>query len=85
MTEPLKRKDYLSDSEPRWCVGCGDYGVLTGFSKALAEIQLPTEKIVMVSGIGCSSRFTYYNSSYGFHTIHGRAPTVATGIKISQP
>lgn len=85
MTELLKRKDYLSDAEPRWCVGCGDYGVLTGFSRALAEIQLPKEKIVMVSGIGCSSRFTYYNSSYGFHTIHGRAPTVATGIKISQP
>lgn len=85
MAEALKRKEYLSDVEPRWCVGCGDYGILTGFSKALAKLQLPREKTVIISGIGCSSRFPYYLETFGFHTVHGRAPTVATGIKLSNP
>lgn len=85
MTTALVRKDYLSDDEPRWCVGCGDYGVLKGFTTALSKMEMPKEKVVMVSGIGCSSRFPYYTSTYGFHTIHGRAPAVAMGIKMTQP
>ncbi|HSH00064.1 MAG TPA: 2-oxoacid:ferredoxin oxidoreductase subunit beta [candidate division Zixibacteria bacterium] len=84
-TQTLKRKDYTSEIEPRWCVGCGDYAVLTGMTRALAELGLKRENVVMVSGIGCSSRFPYYIESYGFHSVHGRAPAVATGIKISRP
>ncbi len=85
MKEALVRKDYLTDQEKRWCVGCGDYGVLKGFTTALAKLELPKEKYVVVSGIGCSSRFPYYTSTYGFHSIHGRAPTIAMGIKLAQP
>lgn len=85
MTEVLKRRDYVSDVEPRWCVGCGDYGILTGFTKAMAKLQLAPEKTVIVSGIGCSSRFPYYVESFGFHTVHGRAPVVAMGIKLTNP
>ena len=80
-----KRKDYVSDVEPRWCVGCGDYGVLTGFTRTMAKIGIKRDDLVIVSGIGCSSRFPYYVESYGFHSIHGRAPAVATGIKITRP
>jgi len=85
MTTVLERKDYLSSIEPRWCPGCGDYGVLKGFTTALAKIGLPREKIVLVSGIGCSSRFPHYTQTYGFHSIHGRAPAIALGVKITRP
>jgi len=81
----LVRKDYVSDVEPRWCVGCGDYGILKAFTTAMAKLQLPKEKVVIVSGIGCSSRFPYYVDTYGFHSVHGRAPAVATGVKLTQP
>ena len=81
----FERKDFLSDQEPRWCQGCGDYGILKGFSTALSKIGISPEKFVIVSGIGCSSRFPHYTSAYGFHSIHGRAPAIATGIKLSRP
>lgn len=85
MTVPLERKDYLSEIEPRWCPGCGDYGVLKSFTAALAQLGLARENIVVVSGIGCSSRFPHYTQTYGFHGIHGRAPAIALGIKITRP
>lgn len=81
----LKPNDYASDQEVRWCPGCGDYAVLKAVQKTLAELEVKTEKTVFVSGIGCSSRFPYYMSTYGFHTIHGRAPTIASGIKLANP
>ena len=81
----LTRKDFVSDQEPRWCPGCGDYSVLAQTQKVLPKLGIPKEKIVFVSGIGCSSRFPYYMKTYGFHSIHGRAPTVATGIKVANP
>jgi 2-oxoglutarate ferredoxin oxidoreductase subunit beta len=77
----LTRKDFASDQEVRWCPGCGDYSILAQLQRALAEVGIPREKTVFVSGIGCSSRFPYYMNTYGFHTIHGRAPAVASGIK----
>ncbi|MBI2073756.1 MAG: 2-oxoacid:ferredoxin oxidoreductase subunit beta, partial [Gemmatimonadetes bacterium] len=83
--EPLAPKDYASDQEVRWCPGCGDYAILKAVLKTLADVQVPRERTVFVSGIGCSSRFPYYVSTYGFHTIHGRAPTMATGIKLANP
>ncbi len=79
----LKPKEYASDQEVKWCPGCGDYAVLTAVRKTLSELNIPKEKAVFISGIGCSSRFPYYMGSYGFHTIHGRAPGVATGVKIA--
>ena len=81
----LSAKDFASDQEVRWCPGCGDYAILKGVQKALAEIGTAPENVVFVSGIGCSSRFPYYMSTYGFHTIHGRAPAFATGIKLANP
>jgi 2-oxoglutarate ferredoxin oxidoreductase subunit beta len=81
----LAPKDYASDQEIRWCPGCGDYAIIKGVHKALADLGLSREKTVFVSGIGCSSRFPYYMSTYGFHTIHGRAPAIATGIKLANP
>ncbi|TVR99481.1 MAG: 2-oxoacid:ferredoxin oxidoreductase subunit beta [Rhodospirillales bacterium] len=81
----LKPQDFASDQEVRWCPGCGDYAILKAVQKALAEIGARTEDTVFVSGIGCSSRFPYYMSTYGFHTIHGRAPAVATGLKLANP
>ena len=84
-TQPLAPKDYASDQEVRWCPGCGDYAILKAVLKTLADLQVPRERTVFVSGIGCSSRFPYYVSTYGFHTIHGRAPTMATGIKLANP
>jgi 2-oxoglutarate ferredoxin oxidoreductase subunit beta len=81
----LSRKDFVSDQEVRWCPGCGDYSILAQTQKVLPSIGIPREKYVFVSGIGCSSRFPYYMNTYGFHTIHGRAPTVATGIKTANP
>jgi 2-oxoglutarate ferredoxin oxidoreductase subunit beta len=81
----LTAKDLASDQEVRWCPGCGDYSILAQMKKALAPLGVPREKIVFVSGIGCSSRFPYYMNTYGFHTIHGRAPTLATGLKAARP
>src|SRR5438105_13471946 len=81
----LTAKDLASDQEVRWCPGCGDYSILAQMKKALAPLGVPGEKLVFISGIGCSSRFPYYLNTYGFHTIHGRAPTIATGLKLSRP
>lgn len=81
----LTRKDFISDQDVRWCPGCGDYAILAGMQRMMPEMGVPREKVVFVSGIGCSSRFPYYINTYGFHSIHGRAPAVATGIKITQP
>ncbi|MBM3464492.1 MAG: 2-oxoacid:ferredoxin oxidoreductase subunit beta [Armatimonadetes bacterium] len=81
----LTRKDFITDQEVRWCPGCGDYSILAQMQKVLPELGVPREKIVFVSGIGCSSRFPYYVNTYGFHSIHGRAPAVATGVKASNP
>jgi 2-oxoglutarate ferredoxin oxidoreductase subunit beta len=81
----LTAKDLASDQEVRWCPGCGDYSILAQMKKALAGVGVPREKFVFVSGIGCSSRFPYYMNTYGFHTIHGRAPTIATGLKLVRP
>lgn len=83
--EPLKPKDFASDQEVRWCPGCGDYAILKAIQKTLAELGVAPERTVFVSGIGCSSRFPYYLSTYGFHTIHGRAPGIATGLKLANP
>ena len=77
------KKDFQTDQEVRWCPGCGDYAILSAVQSVFPELGIPSEKFVVVSGIGCSSRFPYYMNTYGFHTIHGRAPAVATGIKIS--
>lgn len=91
---PAKRKDkptkvsatnYASDQDVRWCPGCGDYAILAQMKKALAGLAIPNEKLVFISGIGCSSRFPYYMNTYGMHSIHGRAPAVATGLKAMRP
>ncbi|HMP01460.1 MAG TPA: 2-oxoacid:ferredoxin oxidoreductase subunit beta [Gemmatales bacterium] len=81
----LTVKELSSDQDVRWCPGCGDYSILAQMKKALAPLGIPREKFVFVSGIGCSSRFPYYMNTYGFHSIHGRAPTLATGLKIARP
>lgn len=81
----LTKADFVSGQEVRWCPGCGDYAILNNVQKVMPELGIPREKIVFVSGIGCSSRFPYYMNTYGFHSIHGRAPAVATGIKASNP
>jgi 2-oxoglutarate ferredoxin oxidoreductase subunit beta len=81
----LTAKDLASDQEVRWCPGCGDYSILAQMKKALAPLGIPREKMVFISGIGCSSRFPYYMNTYGFHSIHGRAPTLATGLKACRP
>jgi 2-oxoglutarate ferredoxin oxidoreductase subunit beta len=81
----LKPKDFASDQEVRWCPGCGDYAILKAIQKTLAELEVPREQSVFISGIGCSSRFPYYMATYGFHTIHGRAPAIATGTKLANP
>jgi len=82
---PLTPKDFASDQTVRWCPGCGDYSILAQMKKVLANVNIPREQTVFVSGIGCSSRFPYYLNTYGFHTIHGRAPTFATGLKLARP
>ena len=82
---PLTRKDFQTDQEVRWCPGCGDYAILAAVQSVFPELGIPREKFVVVSGIGCSSRFPYYMNTFGFHSIHGRAPAVATGIKAIQP
>ncbi len=81
----LKKADFVSDQEVRWCPGCGDYAILNNVQKVMPDLGIPREKIVFVSGIGCSSRFPYYMNTYGFHGIHGRAPALATGIKCANP
>src|SRR5262245_18479920 len=81
----LKPADYASDQEVRWCPGCGDYSILMQVKKVFAKLQLDRSKTVFVSGIGCSSRFPYYMNTYGIHSIHGRAPTLATGLKLARP
>jgi 2-oxoglutarate ferredoxin oxidoreductase subunit beta len=85
MTAKLEAKDFATSQEVRWCPGCGDYAILKVVTKILAEVGATRESTVFVSGIGCSSRFPYYIESYGFHTIHGRAPAVATGLKLTNP
>lgn len=79
------RKDFKSAQEIRWCPGCGDYSILAQFQRVLADLDTPKERHVVVSGIGCASRFPYYMNTYGIHGIHGRAPTIATGIKLMRP
>ena len=81
----LTKKDFVTDQEVRWCPGCGDYAILNAAQQVFPELGIPREKIVVVSGIGCSSRFPYYMNTYGFHSIHGRAPAVATGLKVARP
>ena len=81
----LKKKDFMSDQTIRWCPGCGDYSILSQVQTVLAQIGKPPHKVAVISGIGCSSRFPYYMNTYGFHTIHGRAPAFATGLKITNP
>ncbi|MGB7469740.1 MAG: hypothetical protein WBW58_10265, partial [Candidatus Acidiferrum sp.] len=77
---PLTKKDFQTDQEVRWCPGCGDYAILSAVQSVFPELGIKRENFVVVSGIGCSSRFPYYMNTFGFHTIHGRAPAVATGI-----
>ncbi len=79
-TTPQSKKDYVTDQEVRWCPGCGDYAILATVQALMPDLQIPRENVVFVSGIGCSSRFPYYMDTYGFHSIHGRAPAIATGI-----
>ncbi len=81
----LTKRDFETDQEVRWCPGCGDYSVLANVQRVMPELGVARENVVFVSGIGCSSRFPYYMNTYGFHTIHGRAPAFATGIKLSRP
>ena len=79
------KKDFQTDQEIRWCPGCGDYAILAATQAVFAELGVPREKFVFISGIGCSSRFPYYMNTFGFHTIHGRAPAIATGVKLIRP
>jgi 2-oxoglutarate ferredoxin oxidoreductase subunit beta len=81
----LTANDFASDQEVRWCPGCGDYAILKAVQRTLADLGASRENTVFVSGIGCSSRLPYYMSTYGFHTIHGRAPAIATGVKLANP
>ena len=81
----LSKRDLESDQDVRWCPGCGDYSILAQTQRIIPDLGIPKEQFVFVSGIGCSSRFPYYMNTYGFHTIHGRAPTIATGIKTTNP
>ena len=89
MSEPvalkLTAKDFKTDQEVRWCPGCGDYAILAAVQSFMPELGIPKERIVFVSGIGCSSRFPYYMDTYGLHSIHGRAPAIATGLSVSRP
>jgi 2-oxoglutarate ferredoxin oxidoreductase subunit beta len=81
----LTRKDFVSDQEVRWCPGCGDYAILAAVQSVMPELGIPREKMVFISGIGCSSRFPYYMDTYGMHGIHGRAPALATGVATARP
>ena len=78
-------KDFKSENEVRWCPGCGDYAIMNAVQRTMAGLGIPKEKFAIISGIGCSSRFPYYMNTYGFHTIHGRAAAVASGVKIANP
>lgn len=80
-----KGKDFSSDQEVRWCPGCGDYTILKQVQNSMPDLGVPREQIVFISGIGCSSRFPYYMDTFGMHSIHGRAPAIATGLKVSRP
>ena len=84
-TIELTKKDFVSDQDVRWCPGCGDYAILSQVQKVFPQLGVPKENFLVVSGIGCSSRFPYYMDSFGFHSIHGRAPALATGAKIANP
>jgi 2-oxoglutarate ferredoxin oxidoreductase subunit beta len=81
----LTAKDFKTDQEVRWCPGCGDYAILAALQSFMPELDVPKEKIVFVSGIGCAARFPYYMETYGMHSIHGRAPAIATGLSTSRP
>src|SRR6201992_2637272 len=81
----LTAKDFKSDQEVRWCPGCGDYAILAAVQSFMPELDIARENTVFVSGIGCSSRFPYYMQTYGMHSIHGRAPAIATGLAVSRP
>tara|TARA_X000001036_G_C20691644_1_gene809612 strand:+ start:1857 stop:2882 length:1026 start_codon:yes stop_codon:yes gene_type:complete len=85
VAQKLKKKDFVSDQDVRWCPGCGDYAILAQVQKVFPELGIPKEDFLVVSGIGCSSRFPYYMSTYGFHSIHGRAPAIASGAKLANP
>ncbi|MEM7248741.1 MAG: 2-oxoacid:ferredoxin oxidoreductase subunit beta [Acidobacteriota bacterium] len=82
---PLKAKDFETDQTVRWCPGCGDYAILKSVQSVFPSLGIPRENFVVVSGIGCAARFPYYMNTFGFHTIHGRAPAIATGIKVANP
>ena len=84
-TPKYTKKDFESDQDVRWCPGCGDYAILAAVQKSMPDLGIPKEDIVFISGIGCSSRFPYYMNTYGFHTIHGRAPAIATGLRVARP
>jgi len=84
-TVALGKKDFQTDQDVRWCPGCGDYAILSAVQSVFPELGIPKERFVVVSGIGCSSRFPYYMNTYGFHTIHGRAAAIATGLKMTRP
>ena len=86
-TDPsgLNRKDFATDQDVRWCPGCGDYAILAAVQRTMPTLGLPKEKFAFISGIGCSSRFPYYMDTYGMHTIHGRAPAVATCLLYTSP
>jgi 2-oxoglutarate/2-oxoacid ferredoxin oxidoreductase subunit beta len=81
----LQRKDFQTKNDVRWCPGCGDYAILATVQRLMPDLGVPKENIVFVSGIGCAARFPYYMETYGMHTIHGRAPTIATGLKMTRP
>jgi len=81
----LTARDYKTDQEVRWCPGCGDYAILAALQSFMPELDVPKEKIVFISGIGCAARFPYYMETYGMHSIHGRAPAIATGLSTSRP
>ena len=83
--QELTKKDFVTDQDVRWCPGCGDYAILSQVQKVFPQLGIPKEKFLIVSGIGCSSRFPYYMDTFGFHSIHGRAPGFATGAKLSNP
>ena len=83
--KPLNAKDFSSDQDIRWCPGCGDYSILKQVQSVMPELDIPLEKIVFISGIGCSSRFPYYMNTYGMHSIHGRGTAIASGLKASRP
>ena len=82
---PTTRADWQSDQEVRWCPGCGDYSILTALQLLMPDLGVRREKTVFVSGIGCAARFPYYMDTYGMHSIHGRAPAIATGLALARP